>query len=111
MRQGCNKDEKTEFQYKETLLRCIHHKNSLNEHETSLTLLNPRCPLTSFFLTPKSIGHIFDSLGSSVRSFMIIPGLHNQLWSGNNFQSPMLIQYLDFRPFDPKDHFGDLGDV
>ena len=34
-------------------------------------------------LTPKSIGHILDSWGASVWSFMIIGGLQSQLSSGN----------------------------
>ena len=47
------------------------------------------------------IGHILDSWGASVWSFMIIGGLHSQLWSGNHFQTS-IIHDLDLWPFDPK---------
>ena len=57
--------------------------------------------LTFDLLTPKSIGHILDSWGASVWSFMIIGGLHSQLWSGNHFQTS-IIHDLDLWPFDPK---------
>ena len=57
--------------------------------------------LTFDLLTPKSIGHILDSWGASVWSFMIIGGLHSQLWSGNHFQITMRHD-LDLWPFDPK---------
>ena len=40
-------------------------------------------------LTPKSIGHILDSWGVSVWSFMIIGWLQSQLSSGNHFQITM----------------------
>ena len=46
--------------------------------------------LTFDLLTPKSIGHILDSWGASVWSFMIIGGLHSQLWSGNHFQTSII---------------------
>ena len=39
---------------------------------------------------PKSIGHILDSWGASVWSFVIIGGLQSQLWSGNHCQSSIL---------------------
>ena len=42
--------------------------------------------LTFDLLTPKSIGHILNSWGASVCSFMIIGGLQSQLSSGNHFQ-------------------------
>ena len=45
-------------------------KNSWNEHGTSLTILNPHHPLTFLLLLSKTTRHIFDSLGSSVWSFM-----------------------------------------
>ena len=62
-----------------------------------------QCPMTLTFdlLTTKSIGLILDSWGASVWSFMIIGGLQSQLWSGNNFQSPMPHD-LDLWPFVPE---------
>ena len=57
--------------------------------------------LTFDLLTPKSIGHILDSWGASVWSFMIIGGLQSQLSSGNHFQITMRHD-LDLWPFDPK---------
>ena len=50
-------------------------------------------------LTSKSIGHILDSRGASVWSFMTIGGLQGQLWSGNHLQ---LTMRHDLWPFDLK---------
>ena len=57
--------------------------------------------LTVDLLTPKSIGHILDSWGVSVWSFMIIGWLQSQLSSGNHFQITMPHD-LDLWPFDLK---------
>ena len=57
--------------------------------------------LTVDLLTPKSIGHILDSWGVSVWSFMIIGWLQSQLSSGNHFQITMRHD-LDLWPFDLK---------
>ena len=48
-------------------------------------------------LTPKSIGHILDSWGASVWSFMIIGGLQSQLSSGNHFQTSVTDRQTDWR--------------
>ena len=57
--------------------------------------------LTVDLLTPKSKGHILDSWGVSVWSFMIIGWLQSQLSSGNHFQITMRHD-LDLWPFDLK---------
>ena len=51
--------------------------------------------LTFDLLTPKSIGHILDSWGASVWSFMIIGGLQSQLSSGNHFQTSVTDRQTD----------------
>ena len=53
--------------------------------------------LTFDLLTPKSIGHILDSWGASVWSFMIIGGLQSQLSSGNHFQTSVTDRQTDWR--------------
>ena len=60
----------------------------------SFSIINAQWHLTS-----KSLGHILDSWGASVRSLMIIGGLQSRLWSRNRFQSSMPHD-LDLWPFD-----------
>ena len=61
------------------------------KHRQNLIVWKP-LPITSTLtfdrLTPKSIANILDS-GECLWSFMIIGGLHSQLWSGIHFQSPI----------------------
>ena len=51
---------------------------------SSETIFNAQCPVNFNLLTPKSKGHILDSWGASVWSFIIIGGSHSQLQSGNH---------------------------
>ena len=57
----------------------------------SETVFNHQCFMTLTFdlLTLKSIGHILDSWGACVWSFMIIGWLQSQVWSRNHLQFTM----------------------